>query len=782
MQQRILTLQHELNRVSSLKGNFNNVSSDVLHGSKQTFHTLQQLKQELNLELETVQTNLANLKRGLIKDNKTKARLMDLIKKKKLQLKERKDAFSSFEVEHRSNRSLRYGFQSKSKLETLMNIFDCWKRMTRRKIKIKNIILKLKICKAVIKWKTFISDESSKLHVESHKNDEMKGLGCYLLRATERQVLDNLDNFQVLLHEVSGISHQNQDMQNFDESLCQMDITRFLPKIDIEDMSCEVCVKMMKGDRLTKMNQHQDALLWYDHALKLVPEPEERTASKNGTGNSSRDLFLYVLLYGRMANCELKLNSLNRALYFYEKQLYVLKKTNCCDSAFVPAYLCLAKCYVELKSFSQAVVWYTKALSVCYDDKASCDIDSFSNVVLNRFKILSCKGLSACYNKLNHFHSAQKYDAMVIDIINGKKEKMMLGIKATEEIESSIVSISATYESLVKLELITGHLVSLKIDKSKLECRLSALEQKLSIFQEESSEIRTLIEKIEQQYNDAVTTNKDNFESSLIHAKTTQKFDVSELLMRLREKKKIYNSQLQENEEKEDELKTEIDDMLYNINSIKEEIRVENGPLVRKILNERRFRCMAQNKSNIFNNEITGENNTDVGVPYIAASESSDLFVYSIKTGEMKCSFLGDKEGSNANEGPMGHTSLITAIHFRDMRIYTGSMDKYVMCWDVEQNERVFKASGHEGTVTCITVDDIKMLTGSADKKIGLWNKNTGVLIRFIEGHSRGIICIDSGTNWCLSGGSDGVVFVWQQEQQQCTRELAQENITVNLL
>lgn len=87
----------------------------------------------------------------------------------------------------------------------------------------------------------------------------------------------------------------------------------------------------------------------------------------------------------------------------------------------------------------------------------------------------------------------------------------------------------------------------------------------------------------------------------------------------------------------------------------------------------------------------------------------------------MTCSFLGDTERNNESDGELhGHTSLITAIYFRNMRIYTGSMEKYVMCWDIEKNERIFKADGHEGTVTCITVDDVKMLTGSADKRIGI--------------------------------------------------------------
>ena len=98
--------------------------------------------------------------------------------------------------------------------------------------------------------------------------------------------------------------------------------------------------------------------------------------------------------------------------------------------------------------------------------------------------------------------------------------------------------------------------------------------------------------------------------------------------------------------------------------------------------------------------------------------------------------FSGDEENRHVGE-PLGHTSVITCVFFHDAKIYTGSMDMNIMCWDIETEKRDFTARGHEATVTCIYVDAFKMISGAADTKIIIWNKDNGEMIKVRSGNER---------------------------------------------
>ena len=170
------------------------------------------------------------------------------------------------------------------------------------------------------------------------------------------------------------------------------------------------------------------------------------------------------------------------------------------------------------------------------------------------------------------------------------------------------------------------------------------------------------------------------------------------------------------------------------------------------------------------------------GRPLIILTIDTDIYVYDLKEGQLRHVFIGGKDDSNKEI--VGHTSTITSIYYFGDKIYSGSFDKTVRCWNAEKGCLEFVATGHLATVTSICVNCSTLFTGSTDKYLILWNAQEGYMISRFLGHSRGITSLHCGSSWCLSGDVDGELFVWRtnKEVNTLSRKLrlqANEKITV---
>jgi hypothetical protein len=93
MQERIIALQGEMDRVITFKGN--EINSDVIHGTDQRF-TIEQLKTDLTVELENAQGSIAAWKQEVIHGDKMKIKFSERKVYKIEQLKGRQAAYADF--------------------------------------------------------------------------------------------------------------------------------------------------------------------------------------------------------------------------------------------------------------------------------------------------------------------------------------------------------------------------------------------------------------------------------------------------------------------------------------------------------------------------------------------------------------------------------------------------------------------------------------------------------------------------------------------------------------
>jgi WD40 repeat protein len=70
--------------------------------------------------------------------------------------------------------------------------------------------------------------------------------------------------------------------------------------------------------------------------------------------------------------------------------------------------------------------------------------------------------------------------------------------------------------------------------------------------------------------------------------------------------------------------------------------------------------------------------------------------------------------------------------------IYSGSFDKTIRVWNLENGECVQTLAGHSAAVSCVSLssDGKTMYSGSFDNTIQVWNLDNGECVQTLAGHS----------------------------------------------
>merc|ERR1719394_1742575 len=112
--------------------------------------------------------------------------------------------------------------------------------------------------------------------------------------------------------------------------------------------------------------------------------------------------------------------------------------------------------------------------------------------------------------------------------------------------------------------------------------------------------------------------------------------------------------------------------------------------------------------------------------------------------------------------------------------VFTGSMDRHVMLWDLRTGNCECAMLRHEGYVTCVSVDWMdtqRAITTSCDRTICLWDlrETSDVTMRLTE-HSGSVWCVDvdwPGNRMVTGAGpGDNAVRLWDLTDGFCVNEI----------
>ena len=500
-----------------------------------------------------------------------------------------------------------------------------------------------------------------------------------------------------------------------------------------------------------------DALRSYELLLESLSRASDTVYAVSASREDMANLYCFLYIRLGSIHLNLKQSATDIALMFTDRALKIAEEFDF-NQHIAQALICIGECYFAKEEQATAVIYFHRAINESSSGSAGGG------------SIISAahRGLEKCYTDLGMVELAQNSKSAVDQLTRSPEMRLAAATEKIDGLKSRLVNVTAERADVVTLQRVTPHYIELKLEKRSIQQRIEGTKQEVEDIDRTTNDSNALLRAIDNQLQGASAPDAPAIMiSSLVH-ENTQEFDTAELIYRLDIRREEVLHEVDVAEEHRRRLLVTIKNLQDDLEGIRNDMQVENGALMQRIHDKRIIRCMALSSSNVAGNDFMG--GATGGVEYCVLSEGKDIFVHNLITGKLQFVFRGDEEGKHVG-GLVGHTSYVTCVYSYGTFIYSGSMDKTIMCWNAEDGQRLFVARGHEATVTCINVDDTNMISGSADKTLGIWDRETGQLLHRLDGHPSGIISVQCGPSWCVSGDGDGTVLVWD-DNFECRQNL----------
>ncbi|KAM0678139.1 SCF ubiquitin ligase complex subunit cdc4 [Binucleata daphniae] len=108
----------------------------------------------------------------------------------------------------------------------------------------------------------------------------------------------------------------------------------------------------------------------------------------------------------------------------------------------------------------------------------------------------------------------------------------------------------------------------------------------------------------------------------------------------------------------------------------------------------------------------------------------------------------------------VGHQGGVWTFDHNDKYLVTGSTDKTVRIWSIENCMCMYVLKGHKSTIRCLKIADDIIISGSRDSEIRIWNFN-GECLHVLKAHTLSVRCLDVLDKYLLTGSYDGSVLLW---------------------
>ena len=706
------------------------------------------MKYKLEQERTICRQNIAHWRAGIIDLDKESSEIADEIQDKKNRLDERKAALLKFDKQYALVSSMK-NVVSKRPIDLKRYYIAQWRSRVSNRLDVKQIIESLaRSCRRRIysvAWRRLCSLVSSRQEAEKKRRDiQADSIGGLLLNVAKCSVEENLSDASYLIGVVNDIKEENQNEQRDGETSTTTSHTHLLCKED-KDL-------LIKGDFLFNAQHYESSLQCYQQVLSKMEASDYFTESS--TTSTKDTIALFAQVNGKIGHAYIKLCSFDLAIVYFGRQLGLADEENL-DVPKTEALLGLGMSYVEKYDYVYAETLLRRALDLCLsrDDRVN--------------ELLVYKQLRICCECLNRPQEAsvladkiQSMDTSSWERDSSSEAGTIISRKTVDhtlqELDNMrlrLINVIANQSQVVQLEVVaSAHRIHLQKTKSDKEQQLRDALEQLSNSKQLASELSELINQIEYEIQEVKHTKKNRFISSLLQG-SKQNVKTTELLIRLDEELKVVRAKHEECLADIPRIEMMIHNTKDDIHVLEEELVIEEGPLMKRIIEGRKYRCIALNAKK-------------KDVDFVVSSEGSNCYVHSLSSGKLQHVFTCEG-GSDSNDST---SSTITSLYFYGNHIYTGTMNSVLIGWDVSTANQIFVAKGHEAAITCIYADDSKIQSGSADKFILVWSKD-GELLRRVGGHDHGIHALQYGPSFCVSA-SYSIVYVWDIEKRETDNKI----------
>jgi len=158
-----------------------------------------------------------------------------------------------------------------------------------------------------------------------------------------------------------------------------------------------------------------------------------------------------------------------------------------------------------------------------------------------------------------------------------------------------------------------------------------------------------------------------------------------------------------------------------------------------------------------------------------------------------------NREGCEIISSYEGHTKCIKTIIYINEEIpvfITGSIDKTIKIWHIQENYCIDTLCGHSDSVVCLLYIGKSLITnskdcrilvsGSKDCTIKVWNYLINMCLKTLTGHERSVQCLVDmralGENIIASGSSDTSIRVWNLKSGTQIKFFNEHELTVQCM
>ena len=122
-----------------------------------------------------------------------------------------------------------------------------------------------------------------------------------------------------------------------------------------------------------------------------------------------------------------------------------------------------------------------------------------------------------------------------------------------------------------------------------------------------------------------------------------------------------------------------------------------------------------------------------------------------------------------------GHTGAVVCLVLTEGgQLISGSYDKTIKIWDLTTGTCLNTRQGHvAGVTSLILTKKGQLISGDSFKMIKIWDLTTGTLLSTFQGHAFGVTCLvltEGGQ--LISGSYDDTIKIWDLEKCQCLNTL----------